>query len=304
MRAGPADSFILHLFGQGFPKGPNISKTLSKLGSEEASKWVGFGTTLKPAVETWWLARKPLRENTIGDQLLSTGTGVLNIDECRIGSTKRVPGGLSRTNGITLVGSENGSLRHEVGSEGGHNPNLGRWPSNVTLEHGIDCKMVVGNPTSQTTEVADASQSTWNCSPSCPIQIVNNLSYHKGSDEPSQFFNNFEPDSEANPFLYTGKISSSERKEDLEEEGLINKHKTVKSKKLMSHLVKLITPPEGVILDPFSGSGSTIVAAIEQGFSGVGIEKEVEFHSIAVMRVESALSKRAGFDLMLSLESE
>ena len=295
LRAGPTDSFILHLFGQGFPKGPNISKALLRLSSEEATKWEGFGTTLKPAVETWWLARKPLREKTVTDQLLSTGTGVLNVDECRIGTSKRVPGGLSRTNGITLVGSENGSLRHEVGSEGGHNPNIGRWPSNVTLEHGPDCKVFISNQT---------GQSTCNCSPNCPIQVINNLSYHKSSDEPSQFFNNFEPDPEAKPFFYTGKISSSERKEDLEEEGLINKHKTVKSKKLMSHLVRLVTPPEGVVLDPFSGSGSTIVAAVEQGFSGVGIEKEVEFHSIAVMRVESALSKRAGFDLMLSLESE
>lgn len=67
--------------------------------------------------------------------------------------------------------------------------------------------------------------------------------------------------------------------------------RTVKSKKLMRYLVRLVTPPKGRVLDPFCGSGSTIVAALEEGMCGVGIEREVGFHRIASARVATSLNK-------------
>ena len=60
----------------------------------------------------------------------------------------------------------------------------------------------------------------------------------------------------------------------------------------MSYLVKLITPPKGLVLDPFAGSGSTIVAAVQEGFSGVGIEREPEYHAIATKRVAAMLERK------------
>ena len=372
LRAGPADSFILHMFGQGFPKSLNVQKALTKAGKVEAAQWEGFGTALKPGVETWWLARKPLQEETVIEQVLETGTGVLNIDGCR------VAGDMSE-----LINPGTGKPRSGVGShyndEGGFGgdaanpPNpAGRWPANVTLQHGPDCKKVgtkkikgshdttgvwgksgsdfdyaggwerdpkalrPGFTSPDGTESVDA----WECSPSCPVKALDEQSgnrpgmsgggthkkdYRGGlfggidstntarndSGGASRFFNQFEPDLEALPFFYTSKISSSERKADLDEEGLVNKHPTLKTRKLMRHLVRLVTPPRGRVLDPFCGSGSTIVAAIEEQMSGTGIERKPEYHQIAAKRVQSALQEQEqanqvdeAWELTMSLESE
>jgi DNA modification methylase len=377
LRAGPADSFILHMFGSGFPKSLNISKAIDKMkGAErkvvgpgtrqnrhgggrdikggsfhgasdteqdsyghgviteaatpEATQWEGFGTALKPAVETWWLARKPLQEKTVAEQVLATGTGAINIDGCR------VAGDLSEliNPGTGKPRSGMGSHYNDEGGFGGEAANPphagGRWPANVVLQHGPDCK-----------ETAD----NWECAPGCPVRALDEQSGERevsgsaklgkssirttvkgtcfGEFGPSdtkcpndtggasRFFNNFEPDLEANPFFYTSKISASERKEDFDEGSLVNKHPTTKPKKLMRHLVRLVTPPGGRVLDPFCGSGSTVVAAIEEGMSGVGIEKENEFHTIATKRVTSTLGriqdrldKEGAFNLMFELESE
>lgn len=366
LRAGPADSFILHMFGQGFPKSLNVQKALTKAGKVEAAQWEGFGTALKPGVETWWLARKPLQEETVIEQVLETGTGVLNIDGCR------VAGDMSE-----LINPGTGKPRSGVGShyndEGGFGgdaanpPNpAGRWPANVTLQHGPDCKMVGGrkvksgggvnhskalglmNDDSWTPSLStrfnyadgDGTETidNWECSPSCPVKALDEQSgnrpgmsgggthkkdYRGGlfggidstntarndSGGASRFFNQFEPDLEAPPFFYTGKITTTERSDGLE--GLVNDHVTAKPKKLMRHLVRLVTPPRGRVLDPFCGSGSTIVAAIEEQMSGTGIERKPEYHQIATKRVQSALQEQEqanqvdeAWELTMSLESE
>lgn len=64
-----------------------------------------------------------------------------------------------------------------------------------------------------------------------------------------------------------------------------NKHPTVKSTKLMAYLIRLVTPPGGTVLDPFMGSGSTGVAALEEGMDFVGIEREQEYYEIARERL-------------------
>lgn len=85
------------------------------------------------------LARKPVTDIVAQNAVLH-GTGGLNINETRIGTSKRVPATVSRGNqGIALSGSANQSLRRETGVEGGHNPNLGRWPANLILEHKAAC---------------------------------------------------------------------------------------------------------------------------------------------------------------------
>ena len=87
-----------------------------------------------------FLFRRDLSGSTVAETVLKYGTGGLNVDGCRVGSTKRVPGGLSRTPGQSLSGSVDGSLRRETGEEGGHNPNVGRWPTNMVLIHAEGCK--------------------------------------------------------------------------------------------------------------------------------------------------------------------
>lgn len=115
--------------------------TDDKAKTEMAKKWQGWGTALKPGAEDWWLIRKPL-QGSVADNVTKYGTGAINVDGTRVGVTKRVPGGLSRTAGTSLEGSKDGSLRNEDGSESGHDPNLGRWPSNVLLSHGPGCRKV------------------------------------------------------------------------------------------------------------------------------------------------------------------
>jgi site-specific DNA-methyltransferase (adenine-specific) len=366
LRAGPADSFILHVFAQGMPKSHNVQKALAKAGSEEADKWKGFGSSLKPGVETWWLARKPLQEKTLIEQILSTSTGAINIDGCR------VAGDMSEliNPGTGKPRSGMGSHYNDEGGFGGDAANpphpAGRWPANLVLTHSPSCKLVGSKrvkgkkpekskkPTENNlygkygerslngfyaSEDGTEPVEAWECSPECPIKILDEQSgdrpgmsgggVHKKDYEggvfggidstntaradfggASRFFNQFEPDSETPPFFYTGKITSSEREDGLEN-GEENTHPTQKTKRLMSHLVRLITPPKGRVLDPFCGSGSTIVAAIEEGMNGTGIEREVDFHEISTKRVQSALLRRSdieraqeAWDLMSELESE
>jgi len=82
----------------------------------------------------------------------------------------------------------------------------------------------------------------------------------------------------ASRFFYVPKISAGER-------GDGNGHPTVKSTDLMAYLCRLVTPPKGVVLDPFTGSGSTGIAATKLGFSFIGIEREAEYAEIARERI-------------------
>jgi len=98
----------------------------------------GLGTALKPAHEPICLARKPLI-GTVTANVLAHGTGALNIDGCRIGTTKRVPGSVSPHPRGTTHADEWGYAVQDPTTCGGHNPNLGRWPANVILSHAPDC---------------------------------------------------------------------------------------------------------------------------------------------------------------------
>ncbi|HNR56136.1 MAG TPA: site-specific DNA-methyltransferase, partial [Flavobacteriales bacterium] len=82
-------------------------------------------------------------------------------------------------------------------------------------------------------------------------------------------------------FFYCAKASKSDR-------GTGNNHPTVKPTELMRYLVRLVTPPGGKVIDPFSGSGSTGKAAVLEGFEFVGIEREAEYVAIAEARIAEA----------------
>ena len=265
---------ISHLFGQGMPKSRNLR------GEHD-----GWGTGLKPAIEDWYLVRKPLARSSVEKQMRETGTGALNIAASRVGNSKRVPGFLSRTAGSSLSGSRDGSLRRETGGESGHNPNIGRWPANVILSHDESCTddacdvlcpvrlidLQSGHLKSGKMKAGTPRPRKKNCygqvsGPACVVDI-------KGDEGgASRFFHRF---------VYAGKVPPAERRLPNGK----NDHPTVKSQQLMRHLVTLVTPPGGVVLDPFAGSGSTLLAARDLGFGFVGIEQEERYVEIIEKRL-------------------
>lgn len=189
--------------------------------TEEAKKWHGYGTCLKPAFEPIVLARKPV-EGTVVDNVLKWGCGGLNIDDCRVESDKPV-----------VIHSP----RKETIYDSGHK-DLGTWMENRGR---------------------------------FPANLI-----HDGSDEVLEVF----PDG-ASRFFYCPKASKKEK-------GKENIHPTVKPIELMKYLVKLVAPKGSLVLDPFMGSGTTGVAAVEIGRRFLGIEKEPEYFKIAENRLEQA----------------
>jgi DNA modification methylase len=298
---------IMWVYGSGFPKSLNISKAIDKAAdaertvigrdktayrpnaikahmdgqvgnfglkgegsglitapaTPEAEQWAGWGSALKPAHEPIVVARKPLI-GTIVENVLEHGTGGLNIDGCRVETDdKLVSGGnlvshsaderTGQALGMFQQGTENTFVQNSKG----------RFPANFI---------------------------------------------HDGSDEVVSLF----PEETAR-FFYCAKASKEEKNTGLEyladveridyggfhsEEGLINNgrnpanrlpmknpHPTVKPVDLMKYLCRLITPPNGVVLDPFMGSGTTGIAATTEGFNFIGIEREEEYIEIARHRI-------------------
>jgi site-specific DNA-methyltransferase (adenine-specific) len=218
-----------------------------------AQAWDGWGTALKPAHEPVVVARKPL-VGTVAANVLAHGTGALNIDGCRVGTDggTRKSGPPSMRPGTSLAGSVTG-----VSNGGGQEPiDGGRWPPNILLSHTPECGEA--------------------CAEDCAVAEMDGQ-----SGGASRFFP---------VFRYQAKASRSERERGLNE-GQKATHPTVKPVELMRWLVRLVTPRGGVVLDPFTGSGTTGVAAMLEGFRFIGIEREPEYFRICEARVESAQPK-------------
>lgn len=266
--------------------------------SPEAAAWLGWGTTLKPACEPAVLARKPMIGTTV-QNVLAHGTGGLNIDACRIG-VEAMP--VTRSNGVKI--SENGSMaganyaREDAGTK------VGRWPANVILGcacpdsgHFDDCAVALVDA-----QVPSAGGG-FGTRGSANGVVGFNLS--RKFTGPTVGYGD---EGGASRFFYTAKASRSEREAGLEgfarREGgkyaqgdwsrenmtygkgpRANHHPTVKPVSLMEHLCRLVTPPGGVVLDPFMGSGSTRIAAQQTGFRFVGVEMDPEFCRIAGARL-------------------
>ena len=214
--------------------------------TEAAREWQGWGTALKPAAEQWWLFRKPLSEGTVAANVLRHGTGALNIDACRVATddaTRR------------LNKSSNGD-RSEW--RYGRNPILtgsdaGRWPANVCHD---------GSP-----EVMDAfarfgERRSAGDYPSDSVKIGNGST----SFQPQQG-QLYEGGGTGARFFMCAKADASER---------VGAHPTVKPVALMEWLVRLVTPSGGKVLDPFAGTGSTLVACDRLGLDAVGIEQDAQ----------------------------
>jgi DNA modification methylase len=228
--------------------------------TDAARQWDGWGTALKPAHEPICVARKPLI-GTVAANVLEHGTGALNIDGCRVGS-------MTRTNASKPRADRNGFVDGFVGGTESVTYDHGRWPANVihdgspeVLEAFPDAKGQQGalrgtEPSAKTAAVYGEFAGR---TPSAP---------------------RVETDSSAARFFYCAKASKKDR-------GDGNVHPTVKPTELMAYLVRLVTPPGGVVLDPFMGSGSTGKACAREGFDFIGIDMTPEYVEIARCRIAS-----------------
>jgi DNA modification methylase len=332
---------IMWVYGSGFPKSFNVGKAVDDiLGNEReflgslarsgrrggilgkevkilkeytkgSSEWEGYGTALKPAHEPIVMARKPLSEKTVAENVLRWGTGSINIDGCRIG-TEQFQGmgggtvGAGRERNINLVDRGDGKTpdgrdfkkilaRKEKYKEYVGNPYTGRFPSNFIHDGSDDVLWLFPD-----------------------VKSGNLLQNHKPKIKTKNIYGEYgeariTKDYETNSgsaarFFYCAKASKSERnygldgleKKEVSHDGRKefnetphqrneniqqNHHPTVKPVKLIRYLVRLVTPPNGTVLDPFGGSGTTGVACKLEGFDFILIEKETEYIPIIEGRI-------------------
>jgi DNA modification methylase len=225
----------------------------------------GHGTALKPAYEGVVVARKPLRGRTVAAQVLATGTGGLNIDACRIASCEPIATHHGTKGGVVGF-TAGGSGGYQPGDAGGHNTQTaGRWPANVALDEEAARMLdeAVGELTSGSGKPfnrnADKFRTAYGTFTGTPAED----GFYGDTGGPSRFF-------------YTAKATTRER------DG--STHPTTKPLDLMRWLVRLVTPPGGVVLEPFAGSGTTLLAAKAEGFRCIGIERDPGYAAMAAER--------------------
>ena len=244
---------LVHVFGTGFPKSRSL---------------------LKPAAEHWILIKAPgeLRE--------------LRIEENRIGTTKQVPGSLSVKN----QGVEGGwGLGKKKPTDSGQDVNTGRWPANFALSHSDDCADTCADDCA----VRMLDEQSGDCPSGGGNKNVRNRdqrnAFGKGLGKGNGWGIGGDSGG-ASRFFYQAKPSTKERSQGLAD-GARNTHTTVTSISLMRHLVSLIAAPGTTILDPFTGSGSTGIAALAEGCRFVGVEREAEYVEIARQRIAAEAAK-------------
>jgi site-specific DNA-methyltransferase (adenine-specific) len=265
-----------------------------------AKQWQGWGTALKPAHEPMVLARKPLI-GTVANNVLTFGVGGLNIDGGRVGTTvetwpksRSFPYGQDRTYGSKDAPTE---LTQEAPA--------GRFPANFIHDGSDEVVALFPDTIKGTARVGKPGGSTFGGT-AMSDEVIGTWYGDSGS---------------AARFFYCAKASKKDRNEGLDGfevkrssgygydhglgnagEGMFkdrnpikqNYHPTVKPTSLMQYLVRLVTPPNGIVLDPFLGSGSTGKAAMYEGFNFVGIELTPEYLPIAKARIEFALRDKEG----------
>lgn len=248
---------------------------LTVAATDAARQWEGWGTALKPACELIVLARKPLSEGTVAANVLKWGTGAINVDGCRIHADDAQGGNYTVTRlkpGATL-NKTGGNWRPEDGGiEYNGEMKPGRWPANV-VHDGSD-EVVAGFPETSSGELLTHHQRLGG-----GLAGSSTFAIRERTGEPCNFGGDT---GSAARFFYTAKADADDR--------LGSKHPTVKPLDLMQWLVRLVTPPRGLVLDPFAGTGTTGEAAWREGFSAVLIEAEAEYQADIRRRMALALA--------------
>ena len=276
------------IYGSGFPKSLDVSKAIDKAAgverdvigkttasygyqksgsrwtedhfvtapaTEAAEQWDGWGTALKPAHEPIVLARKPL-DGTVAKNVLEHGTGAINVDGCRIGSS----------GGARSIPTGDGIKSNQIyGTYGACKPDkaavLGRWPANVILDEqaGALLKGEARYFYCPKTSVSEREAGLDGFRKVNPAEITGREPGSPGQNNPAAATAGGTPRA--------------------------NIHPTVKPIELMRWLVRLITPPQGVVLDPFMGSGTTGAAAMAEGARFTRCELGEEYIELAASRV-------------------
>jgi site-specific DNA-methyltransferase (adenine-specific) len=247
----------------GFSKAnPEITESAT----DEAKQWEGWGTALKPTVEPIVLARKPV-EGTIAENILTYGVGGINIDKTRIG-----------TEIITINSFDNGAkpFGNAVGEPYTSKQSEGRWPANLVIDEATAEQLDKQSGITKSSKPGVRTSDGFNAN-----------SYGSGMGiKAGQANGEYGDKGGASRFFYVARASKSDRNEGLD---IINNHPTVKPTSLMQYLICLITPDNGVVLDPFAGSGSTGKAAILEGKRFIGIELTADYLPIIEGRLQHAV---------------
>ena len=279
----------------GSASGPNAGK-ITTPATDAAKQWDGWGTALKPALEPITVARKPL-VGTVAENVQKHGTGALNVDGCRVSGEGYSTGGKNKS---VAFGS---SLEKQERCDGRN----GRWPANLIHDGSEEVTGLF-----PVTAPAKAA-------PRNPSGKKDTNAFGDYGAQPGVIGGHNDNGGSAARFFYCAKASKADRDEGCEGleakrttfadgTGLRNNgdgtprnqkpsnrnhHPTVKPTALMRYLCRLVTPPGGVVLDPFMGSGSTGKAAILEGFRFIGCEREAEYLDIARARIAAAEKKAA-----------
>lgn len=225
--------------------------------TDEAKQWEGWGTALKPALEPITVARKPLEEKNVAANVLKYGTGGINIDASRVSIDPEVDDprlggkGSWKTDGMAVNVYGNYSGTDTTSSE------KGRFPANLIHDGSEEVVNLMGE-----------SARFFYCPKTSKTDRNDGLDHlpdkewkHEGAAVPERG---------DRPFLPSK-----------------NNHPTVKPTELMKYLVRMVTPKNGTVLDPFMGSGSTGKAAKLEGFNFIGIELDAEYFEIAKERINA-----------------
>jgi site-specific DNA-methyltransferase (adenine-specific) len=285
----PRTAMARSIYGGDIQEGAGIGNPITAPATAEAELWDGWGTALKPAHEPIVLARKPL-DGTVANNVLTHGVGGINIDGCRVDYNGEKPSGWfdekERTNaGFKLTAGSSSAITSV--------PSTGRFPANF-IHDGSD-------------EVLELfPDSKGGAYPAKRGQAVN-TAFASGQETEGGFRAMGDVGSAAR-FFYCAKASKKDRNEGLDgfemvvaggmqgrQDGSLgsvtmnkNHHPTVKPTDLMRYLCRLITPLNGTVLDPFTGSGSTGKAAMLEGFNFIGVEQSAEYIQIAKARIRAA----------------
>lgn len=286
------------LYGSGFPKSLNVSKAIDKrlgaaAGSNSAKQWEGYGTALKPAYEPIIIARKPLG-GTVAEAVLKHGTGALNIDGCRVGDEELPAHAIGR------------AVNTDFASGGGTPARSGRWPANI-LHDGSD-------------EVVELFPDSKGQQGDLKATGKNRPSSGRFGDMPPPHAHTARKDTSTSAarYFYCAKTSKADRNagcEHLEHQtagevtggraessvgldsprsgagrtsGSKNHHPTVKPTELMRWCCRLVGHPGALILDPFSGSGSTGRGAVLEGFNFMGFQWDPDDPSGCMVGIANA----------------
>lgn len=295
---------IAWLYGSGFPKSRNLD-----------GEWEGWGTALKPAFEPVVVARKPLA-GTVAANVLEHGTGALNIDGCRVEGGAR-PLIVSKSEPSTgILGDGLNGSRH------GGETTAGRWPANVVLDESQAAALDEQSGTLTSGMMrpthTDAARSVYGQNAAGGYTTMETYGDTGGA---SRFFPTFRyvakaPTAERPRVKAEGAVGNSdflggskrckvcgcktlippasspscgyedyERVPSVRADAGTIAHPTVKPLDLMRWLVRLVTPPGGVVLEPFAGSGTTVEACLVEGFSCIAVEREADYLPLIMARI-------------------